>query len=218
MGIKGLVFDFDGLILDTELPLYEAWQEIYRAYDLELPLSEWAKALGASYEAFDPCVYLEELTGLSMDREGLRSKGTERALATMVLQETLPGVREYLALGKDYGLKLGLASSSGQEWVVGHITRLGLLPFFDAICTGDEVPKVKPDPALYRCALQKLGLAPEEALAFEDSPNGITAAKAAGMYCIAVPNTLTGQLNVGHADLVIESMSAISLEQLLSQF
>lgn len=218
MGIKGLIFDFDGLILDTELPEFQAWQEIYQTYGMDFPLSEWSKALGASYAAFDPCDYLEELTGAQIDHMGIHALHKTRSLSLIYNQSILPGVVEMLNAARYQGMKLGLASSSDHDWIYSHLERLDLMAYFDAICTGDQVRRIKPHPDLYECALEKLRLEPGEAVAFEDSPNGITAAKAAGLYCIAVPNALTGQLNVNHADLVVESMAELPLELLLEQF
>jgi HAD superfamily hydrolase (TIGR01509 family) len=218
MQLKGLIFDFDGLILDTELPEFQAWQEIYQSYGLDLPLSEWSKAIGTSSACFDPCYYLEEQTGARVDHNGLNALQKTRALAIIYTLEMLPGVMDMLNAARKRGMKLGLASSSPRESIHSHLDRLGLKPYFDAVCTGDQVACIKPNPDLYQCALKRMGLEPDEAIAFEDSPNGITAAKAAGLYCIAVPNALTRQLDVNHADLIIHSMTELPLDLLLEQF
>jgi beta-phosphoglucomutase-like phosphatase (HAD superfamily) len=116
------------------------------------------------------------------------------------------------------GLKVGLASSSSCAWVTGHLERLGLLSFFDCICARDNVRLTKPDPALFELAVQRLGVEPCQAVAIEDSPNGILAAKRAGLYCLAVPNELTSQLSLDQADLRVDSLAELSLEQLLHHF
>jgi beta-phosphoglucomutase-like phosphatase (HAD superfamily) len=115
------------------------------------------------------------------------------------------------------GLKVGLASSSSCTWVEGHLQRLGLRTFFDSVHAKDDVQLTKPDPALYRSAVEALGVAPDEALAFEDSRNGIIAAKEAGLYCVAVPNTLTRRTDISQADITLDSLSELSLEDLLEQ-
>jgi HAD superfamily hydrolase (TIGR01509 family) len=131
-------------------------------------------------------------------------------------KSVLPGVREYIAEAKRLGLYLGVASSSSREWVVGHLTDLGLQPYFDCIKCRDDVPQVKPDPALYQAVVETFALRPDQAIALEDSPNGVAAAKRAGLYCVAVPNPLTRQLSLAHADLLLNSLADLSLEQLLA--
>ena len=111
-----------------------------------------------------------------------------------------------------------MASSSTGEWVAGHLGRLGLLDHFDAICTREDVAKVKPDPELYRLAVARLGAEPGEAMALEDSPNGITSAKAAGLFCVAVPNALTGQMELGHADMQVATLAELSLADIAARF
>jgi beta-phosphoglucomutase-like phosphatase (HAD superfamily) len=108
-----------------------------------------------------------------------------------------------------------VASSSSTEWVWLNLSRLGLHQYFDAICGGNEVPAVKPDPALYLKAMAELEVSPEESIVFEDSPNGITAAQRAGIFCVAVPNQISIQMGVGHADLVINSMADINIDNLM---
>jgi beta-phosphoglucomutase-like phosphatase (HAD superfamily) len=101
--------------------------------------------------------------------------------------------------------------------VIGHLTRLGLVEKFDAICTADDVEKTKPDPALFLLTAEKLEVAPDEVIVFEDSPNGVLGAKRAGMFVVAVPNPLTAQLDLGHADLIFGSLGEISLEELIAR-
>jgi HAD superfamily hydrolase (TIGR01509 family) len=127
----------------------------------------------------------------------------------------LPGVQEYIAEAKRLGLQLGVASSSSREWVVGHLTELGLYAHFDCIKCRDDVQQVKPDPALYQAVVEAFALQPSQAIALEDSPNGIAAAKRAGLFCVAVPNPLTRQLSLAHADLLISSLADLPLRQLL---
>lgn len=215
MAIKGLIFDFDGLILDTEIPEYRAWQETYREYGSTLPLNEWSKLIGASMKAFDPFLFLELQIGRKIDRDRVWKGVRARATELLDKQQILPGVVDILKNAKQEGLKLAVASSSPREWVFGHLEQRNLLHYFDTVCTGDMVPAVKPDPALYRCALEKLGLAPQEAIAFEDSPNGITAARAAGIFCVAVPNEITLTLDTSHADLVLKSLATMPLRTMM---
>lgn len=215
--IKALIFDFDGLILDTELSAYQSWQEIYQEHQCDLPLEQWARRIGGAADLFDPCEYLESLLQRSVEREVLRDRRRRRHLELIALRDALPGVEEYLATGRRLGLKLAVASSSTKEWVTDHLSRLGLLDCFDALRCGDSVTHKKPHPELYSSALQDLGVAPEQAIAFEDSPNGVLAAQRASIFCVAVPNIITGQLLLDHANLRLSSLSELSLEDLLAE-
>jgi HAD superfamily hydrolase (TIGR01509 family) len=213
--IRAVIFDFDGLILDTEVPEFQTWQEIYQAHGCELALEAWATGLGTSADAFDPCAHLAAQLGLSVDREAIQHRRRQRYRELLKAQSVLPGVREYIAEAKRLGLHLGVASSSSREWVVGHLTELGLSAYFDCIKCRDDVPRVKPDPALYRAVVETFALQPSQAIALEDSPNGIAAAKRAGLFCVAVPNPLTRQLSLAHADLLVSSLADVPLLQLL---
>jgi beta-phosphoglucomutase-like phosphatase (HAD superfamily) len=128
----------------------------------------------------------------------------------------MPGITDYLREARQLGLKLGVASSSTHEWVDSHLKRLGLLDYFDAVKCREDVAYTKPDPALYLAALDASGLRSEQALAIEDSPNGITAAQRAGIFCVAVPNPVTAQLALDHADFHLTSLTDMSLKQLLA--
>jgi len=129
--------------------------------------------------------------------------------------EPRPGVVEYLEEARKLKIALALASSSDQNWVVGHLSRLGLAEWFHSIRCSDDVENVKPHPELYHLTLTFTGVKPHRAVAFEDSPNGIKAAQAAGVYCVAVPNTVTRLLPVNHADYRLDSMADLSLRELL---
>jgi HAD superfamily hydrolase (TIGR01509 family) len=213
--IEAVIFDFDGLILDTEVPEFQTWQEIYQAHGCKLALEIWATGLGTSADAFDPCAHLEAQLGRLIDREVIHQRRRQRYHELLGAKAVLPGVREYIAEAKRLGLYLGVASSSSREWVVGHLTELGLYAYFDCIKCRDDVPHVKPDPALYQAVVETFALQPHQAIALEDSPNGITAAKRAGLFCVAVPNPLTRQLSLAHADLLVSSLADLPLQQLL---
>ena len=212
-----LIFDFDGLILDTENASYQAWDEIYRSHGSELPLSKWALCVGTSYDAFDVHDYLESQVGRPLDRTELEQRHHQRALELIHPMKPRPGVVEYLEEAHKLKIAVALASSSHQEWVMSHLSRLGLADLFHSIRTANDVEQVKPHPELYQLTLTTMGVSPQRALAFEDSPHGITAAQAAGIYCVAVPNEVTRHFPLGHADLRLDSMADISLRELLHQ-
>lgn len=214
--IRALVFDFDGLMVDTETAAYESWIQIFREHGQEFPLSLWSAVLGGSGEEFDPCAYLAARVTQPFDSDALRARRWQRKLELVADQPLLPGVADYIAAAKRLGLKLGVASSSSRRWVVGHLDRLGVTSLLDAIATADDVTHVKPDPEIYRIAVAALGVRPDQAIALEDAPNGLRAAKRAGLFAVAVPNPLTGQLPLNHADLRLTSLADMPLETLLA--
>jgi HAD superfamily hydrolase (TIGR01509 family) len=213
--IRALVFDFDGLILETEEPIFRSWQELFAEYGFALPFEQWATIIGTAQGAFDPYRELERLTGQGIDWDKIEPVRRSRELALIDLQPVLAGVEQYLQDARRLGLKVGLASSSTCQWVEGHLKQRGLLAYFDALRASDDVHNTKPDPELYLAVLAELGVPAAHAVALEDSPNGIRAAKAAGMRCVAVPNVLTRRLSLQEADLRMESLAEMSLEKLL---
>ena len=210
-----IIFDFDGLILDTETVIFEAWREIFKSYGTDLPLLEWASCIGTSHHAFDVFGYLESKLGRSVDRKEIADRHRKMIMERIEVLKPRPGVLEYLEEARKLKIALALASSSHQSWVMGHLSRLELAEWFHSIRTADDVQNVKPDPELYDLTLTFMGVSPDRAIAFEDSPNGVKAAQAAGVYCVAVPNPVTRQLPLDHADFRIESMADLSLRELL---
>lgn len=213
--IKAIVFDFDGLILDTEISAYQTWQEIFAEYECELPFATWATCIGGSPQLFDPCVYLEEQIGRPIVREEVRQRRRQRHLELITAQSPLPGVEAYLRDARQLGLKIGLASSSPHIWVDTHLARLDIIDYFDSIQCFDDVAHTKPDPELYLAVLHALHVRGNEAIALEDSPNGVLAAQRAGIFCVAVPNLVTNQLPLEHADMRLNSLADIPLEELI---
>jgi HAD superfamily hydrolase (TIGR01509 family) len=215
--IRALVFDFDGLILDTESAAYQSWAEIYESAGLRLALERWVDCVGTDHSRFDPYQDLEAQLGRTLDRAELRARLRDRQSALNSGQPVRPGVVEALERARDLGLLVGLASSADRAWLDHHLGRLGLAHRFAVIASRDDVERVKPDPALYLHATRQLGVAPEQALAIEDSPNGIRAAKRAGLRCLAVPNPITAGLGLHEADLVVPSLASLSLDAIVAR-
>src|SRR5215510_4836294 len=211
-----VVFDFDGLILDTEVPVYDVWQAIYAEHGHTLDFARWAECIGTA-DTFDPCEHLESLLGRRVDAEALVRLHRARTDALIAAQPILPGVRECVEEARQLGVRLGVASSSSRKWVEGHLTRLGLREHFEVVRCRDDVKIVKPDPALYLAVLEATGVPGREAVAIEDSPNGVWAAKRAGMSAVAVPNALTARLDLAHADLRLRSLADLPLRELLAK-
>jgi HAD superfamily hydrolase (TIGR01509 family) len=198
------------------VPVYEAWQELYGEHGQALPFETWAECIGTA-DTFDPCVDLAARVGRALDVEALLQRHRVRANALIAGQRVLPGVVERLDEARGLGLILAVASSSSRGWVEGHLERLGLRDRFHAIRCAGDVPRVKPDPALYRAVLEATGVRAFDAVALEDSPNGVLAAKRAGLTCVAVPNALTSRLDLGAADLRLASLADLSLAALLAR-
>ena len=212
--MRALIFDFDGLILETEEPIYRSWQEIYNLFGQDLPLEEWAPVVGTS-DHIDPLAMLEQRVGKALDRPALAARRKSMEKALIETQPTLPGVEQYLRDARRLGIKTAVASSSSGGWVVGHLERLGLRAYFDCIRVRENVTLTKPDPALFLAAAECLGVKPAEAIVLEDSTNGILAAKRAGMFCVAVPNAITCLFDLSLADLRVRSLAELPLEDLL---
>ena len=216
MVIRALVFDFDGLILETETPAYQAWDEIYRERGHELPKDLWLEYIGREGGWFDALAYLEGLTGPLEDRAAIEKRRDARKTELVMALTETAGLRELLAEARKRGLSLAVCSSSTPKWVRGHLERLGLLPFFDHVqCRDRPDLRAKPAPDLYLAACAGLGVRPDQAIAFEDSRNGMLAAQAAGLRCVVVPNELTVAMDLDGADHRFGSLAAVSLRTLL---
>lgn len=216
--IRALIFDFDGLILETETPAYQAWAEIYRELGHELPKERWLEYIGREGGWFDALAYLEGLAGPQPDRDALERRRDARKTELVAGVAESAGLRDLLNEGKLRALRLAVCSSSTPKWVVGHLERLGLASFFDHIqCRDRDDLRAKPAPDLYLAACAGLGVRPAEAIAFEDSRNGMLAAQAAGMRCVVVPNQLTVAMDLNGAEHRFESLAAVSLRTLLDE-
>ncbi|MDX1972203.1 MAG: HAD-IA family hydrolase [Candidatus Sumerlaeia bacterium] len=211
-----LIFDFDGLIMDTEWPIYAIWAELFEENGAELLLERWGVCVGNGENRFDPVAELQQLTGRSFDAKELETEHRKR-FHQRFKPEPLPGVMELLHQAESLGWKIACASSSPISWVGKHLETLGILGRFQAICTADDVRLTKPDPELFLLAMQRLGVRGEHAIVVEDSPHGITAAKAAGALAVAVPNRVTRVLDLSHADARVSSLLEVDLLALMEE-
>ena len=217
--IRALVFDFDGVIADTEGPEYRAWQETWAEYGHDLRLEEWVQCIGTNDPAgWHPLSALAERMGGAFDRdEANRRRQARHHPAIHALAEPLPGILDLLDQADAAGLGTAIASSSGDDWVPVLLAQLGIADRFAHLSIYDGTCPAKPAPDLYLRACAALGVEPAEAVAFEDSPNGIAAAKAAGLWCVAVPHEITAGLDLSRADLVIPTLGGVALDRLLER-
>jgi HAD superfamily hydrolase (TIGR01509 family) len=211
---SAVVFDFDGTILDTETPEFEEWRAAFRERGQDLGLDVWERSLG-TVGAFDPCAHLAELTGETFDHDALSRSVHARHKARCAAQPLLPGVGDRLREARALGLGTAVASSSASDWVEGWLVHHGIRDLFDTVCTRDHVARVKPAPDLFSLAAARLRVQPLRCVVFEDSPNGLRAARAAGMRAVAIPNPLTRHLPLEDADLVLASLADHSLHEIL---
>jgi len=215
---QALIFDFDGLILDTETPEFVCWQNIYREYGFELPHERWGSIIGGSgHSNFDAAGHLSHLCKGRLDSASLRARNRLESDQIILTQKPLPGVVEYLQNAKQLGLKIAIASSSDRNWVHTHAKRIGVLDYFDHVITADDVAlgRTKPNPDLFLLALNQLQVQKDAAVVFEDSPNGVLAANRAGIFVVAIPNPVTVQLVIKGANLILSSLSDLPLFELL---
>jgi HAD superfamily hydrolase (TIGR01509 family) len=217
--VGAFLFDFDGLILDTELASRAGWEYLYRQHGHELPADLWATLVGTR-GAWDPMTHLEELVGEPLERKMLDERRHAHEIALIEAETLRPGIEDYLAAARRHRLKRAIVSSSTRSWVELHLRRLEQAGGWDAICTADHEPRrAKPAPTLYLEALDALEVGAAEAVAFEDSPNGVLAAKAAGIFCVAVPNEVTRELGLEEAgaDLVLDTLAELAPDELLAR-
>ncbi|MCH7944903.1 MAG: HAD-IA family hydrolase [Armatimonadetes bacterium] len=205
------MFDFDGLIADTETPEFESWSEEFRSYGVDLDIRQWIRCVGSGPKTWDVLDHLQELTGRELDREEVARRRGARFEALIPALTVLPGVESLLDQAAAEGVRTAIASSSTFSWIDLHLRRLGLDDRFDPIVTRDDVSDPKPATDLYVAVCELLGIEPDEAVALEDSANGIKAAKDAGLYCIVVPNRITSNFDLGLADHRVESLAELDL-------
>jgi HAD superfamily hydrolase (TIGR01509 family) len=209
MSLRALLFDFDGLLIDTEGPSYRSWAELYSEHGHELTLDAWSAAVG-TIGGFDPEADLSA-RGVLLEEHHLESR-RRRDLELCDVEEMRPGVVELLDDADRLGLHVAIVSSASTWWIEHHLGSRELLERFELlVCANGDAVRAKPRPTLYLEALGLLGVAADEAIAFEDSANGVAAAKAAGIYTVAVPNEVTGTLDLSAADRVVGSLLEIDL-------
>ena len=204
-----LIMDFDGTILDTEGPGYQSWAELWAAHGQELCVDDWQATIGTD-SVFDPWRELELRVGRRLD-PSLNDIRRARRDELQAVHQVRPGILAWLEEASNLSVPIAVASSSPKEWVESHLMRLGLRATFrTVVCAGGPVP-AKPDPTCYRRGCEDLGADPLRSVAVEDSAHGVAAARAAGLYTVAVPHALTANLDLSSADQVVESLELLTL-------
>lgn len=203
MSPSAVLFDFDGILVDTEWAIYQAWLRTFQRHGQDLPLSLYTRCIGSDFDAWSPKVHLEDLTKLGFDWVELDAARQVEIRAELEEEGPIEGVVELLEAIRESGTPQAVVSSSSHHWVDGWLEKLGLRGFFtDVICKGDA-PRIKPAPDLYLAAAERLGVGPGGCLVIEDSHNGLLAAHAAGMRTWIVPNRVTAGLDFSLAEKVV---------------
>jgi HAD superfamily hydrolase (TIGR01509 family) len=212
--LRALVFDFDGLILDTESVWIDGYGDVHaehgRPFDRELFL----RCVGHVDISFDPWRAFDP----RHDRRELERALSRHKRRRLEAQAILPGVVALMDEARARGLPIALASNSDHAHCEGHLARLGLLDRFTVLGCREDVTSPKPEPDLYRHVVNRLGLRPHEAVAFEDSHAGSLAAKRAGLWCVVVPNDATRHHACAHADWRVPSLAGVTLAALEARF
>ena len=204
---RGIIFDFDGVLVDTEWAIFSSWVELFAREGQSLSIHDYAPCLGAGYSHWDPARFLEQLTGRSYDWPAENAARQARIETELSHSKLMSGATELLEWCREQGIALTVASSSSRRWVGGWLERLGAMHFFPRIFCRTDGYAVKPDPALFLAAQQHLALPAEQCLIIEDSENGIRAARHAGIPCVAIPNRLTALCDLSAADFHADSLA-----------
>ena len=212
--IRALVFDFDGLIVDTETPLIEAYGDVHAAHGKPFDRAEFIHNVGHIDFTFNPW----RAFGPDIDETGLEAERHLHNRRRTLAQPLLPGIVAILDAARAAKLSLAIASNSSHEHVEGHLKRLGLHAHFEFFACRGDTPSPKPEPDLYKLVLNRFGLRGHEAVAFEDSRPGSLAAKRANLWTVAVPNSSTAHHDFSHADLRVASLAEVTLEKLAERF
>lgn len=204
---RAVVFDMDGLLLDTEVLWQRAEEELFRRHGDRFTQADKLAVMGTSFEM--TARYFAERLG-RCEEHGTELVDELGELMHSLLQKEVssrPGAVELVSRLRADGVRLALASNSSRFLVETALATAGLTDAFEAIVTSDDVAQAKPAPDIYLLACARLGIEPTEALALEDSAPGIEAAKAAGLVCIAVPQF--AETDVSAADRVIDSLEEL---------
>jgi HAD superfamily hydrolase (TIGR01509 family) len=211
--LAAIVFDFDGLIVDTENPGFISWQEIYQEFGATLSIDDWRHATGY-VGGFDPAIHLEQILGRRLDWSQIMPKREARNWELTLQASVLPGIEALFRSARERQLRVGVASNSGIGWVEGGLLRLGLRDCVDTVVARDMVINPKPAPDIYLKTVQTLQVEPGHAVALEDSEPGCRAAKQAGLKTVAIPNRFSERQDLSIADLVVKSATELNLDRL----
>jgi len=207
MVFSAVLFDFDGVLVDTEWAIYQAWLRTFQDHDHDLPLEVYTRCIGSDFATWSPKTHLEDLTGASFDWHDLDTQRQAAIMAELENARPMEGVVRLLEKLDGQKTPLAVVSSSSHSWVDGWLEKLDLARYFQTVVCRGDAPRIKPAPDLYLEAARRLALAPADCLVIEDSLNGINSATAAGMPAWAVPNRVTAGLDFSPAARILNSLA-----------
>ena len=210
MPVKGIIFDFDGVLVDTEWAIYQSWVHLFRREGQTIDIETYSPCLGAGYSHWNPADYLESLTGKKYEWEVETPARQAMLEADLERMGLMPGAAELLQWCKEHDIPMAVASSSSRRWVAGWLEKLGIMDYFKGVFTRTDGFPVKPNPALFLAARECLDVPPEHCIIIEDSENGTISAARAGIPCVAIPNRMTKA-----SDFSAATEQMIDLHQLL---
>ncbi len=211
MRFAAVFFDFDGVLVDTEMAIYEAWRRTFLEHGHDLPLSIYTRCIGSDFDTWSPKTHLEELTGRSFDWHQLDSSRQREIEQALHGQGPMPGAAALLESLARNSATRAVVSSSSHHWVDGWLARLDLARHVPlTVCRGDA-PRIKPAPDLFLEAARQLHVDPADCLVIEDSANGLLAATEAGMTTWIVPNDVTRGLDFSRAERVLASLDEVAV-------
>ncbi len=209
MAFSAVLFDFDGVLVDTEMAIYQAWLRTFQAHGHDLPLDVYTRCIGSDFTTWSPKTHLEDLTGQAFDWHDLDARRQEEILRDLTEEGPMPGVTALLDQLTKSNIRRAVVSSSSHHWVDGWLEKLGLTDFFETIVCRGDAERIKPAPDLYLEAARRLSLPPADCLVIEDSLNGVKSANAACMSVWVVPNRVTAGLDFSLADGVFPSLAEL---------
>ena len=210
MAFAAVLFDFDGVLVDTEHAIYQAWARTFQAHGHDLPLEVYTRCIGSDFATWSPKTHLEDLTGMAFDWHDLDGRRQEEILRDLTHEGPMPGVIDLLEMLARRGIRRAVVSSSSHHWVDGWLEKLAFADCFETVVCRGDAPRIKPAPDLYLAATERLGLKPEDCLVIEDSLNGVKSAKAAGMEVWVVPNRVTEGLDFSAAGRIFPSLTELA--------
>jgi HAD superfamily hydrolase (TIGR01509 family) len=217
MAVRALLLDFDGTMVDTESVDWRSWEEVFAQHGVEVPRERFLLRIG-TLNGPDELDELDALLETPVDREAVQAARRARERELIADEPLRPGVDRLLEEAAELGLKVAIVSSSTRDWVQSHLERLAIEHHVALVhCADGDRDRCKPSPVLYLEALEELGVPAGEAIALEDSTNGVAAAKAAGIFTVAFPNPVTSGSDLSAADLVVHSLEDVPLRSLLER-
>ncbi len=205
MTFAAVLFDFDGVLVDTEWAIYQAWRRTFESHGHDLPLDIYTRCIGSDFATWSPKTHLEQLSGLEFDWHDLDIRRQREIMEELQAAAPMDGIVHLLEKLGAREIPCAVVSSSSHQWVDGWLAKLDLTRHFQTVVCRGDAPRIKPAPDLYLEAAAQLGLAPADCLVIEDSLNGVKSAVAAGMPVWAVPNRVTCGLDFSQAAAVLHS-------------